>query len=150
MRCWPRRSTIRNPSRSVTFNSSRSATRNPRRRARRERDPRQSAPPKSKELAVNLRREAIIAAIDPYAEAPTGNREFFLNKPPILAGNTRAQRRPVAGTDQLRRSFFFFRQAIRNQRRCCRVIERIGMITWGKSSDRSRTWLSSDVSYAAR
>jgi len=46
MRCWPRRSAIRNPSR-----------RNPRRRARRERDPRRSARPKSKEFAVNLRRQ---------------------------------------------------------------------------------------------
>jgi hypothetical protein len=91
MRCWPRRSAIRNLSR----NPSRSATRNPRPSAIGERDTRQSAQPKSKELAVNLRREAIIVAIDPYAEAPTGNREFFLNKPPILAGNTRAQGRPV-------------------------------------------------------
>jgi hypothetical protein len=27
--------------------------------------------------------QAIIVAIDQYAEAATGNREFFLNKPPI-------------------------------------------------------------------
>jgi hypothetical protein len=27
--------------------------------------------------------QAIIVAIDQYAEAATGNREYFLNKPPI-------------------------------------------------------------------
>jgi hypothetical protein len=31
--------------------------------------------------------QAIIVAIDQYAEAATGNREFFLNKPPNLAGS---------------------------------------------------------------
>jgi hypothetical protein len=30
--------------------------------------------------------QAIIVAIDQYAEAATGNREFFLNKPPALGG----------------------------------------------------------------
>jgi hypothetical protein len=29
---------------------------------------------------------AIIVAIDQYAEAATGNRDFFLNKPPGLGG----------------------------------------------------------------
>jgi hypothetical protein len=33
--------------------------------------------------------QAIIVAIDQYAEAATGNREFFLNKPPNLVGNAR-------------------------------------------------------------
>jgi len=28
--------------------------------------------------------QAIIVAIDQYAEAATGNREFFLNKPPNI------------------------------------------------------------------
>jgi hypothetical protein len=32
--------------------------------------------------------QAIIVAIDQYAEAATGNREFFLNKPPSVAGKT--------------------------------------------------------------
>jgi hypothetical protein len=31
--------------------------------------------------------QAIIVAIDQYAEAATGNRDFFLNKPPGLGGN---------------------------------------------------------------
>jgi hypothetical protein len=33
--------------------------------------------------------QAIIVAIDQYAEAATGNREFFLNKPPGLAGGSK-------------------------------------------------------------
>jgi hypothetical protein len=33
--------------------------------------------------------QAIIVAIDQYAEAATGNREFFLNKPHSLAGKPR-------------------------------------------------------------
>ena len=33
--------------------------------------------------------QAIIVAIDQYAEAATGNRDFFLNKPHSLAGGTR-------------------------------------------------------------
>jgi hypothetical protein len=33
--------------------------------------------------------KAIVVAIDQYAEAATGNREFFLNKPHSLAGNAR-------------------------------------------------------------
>jgi hypothetical protein len=28
--------------------------------------------------------QAIIVAIDQYAEAATGNRDFFLNKPPVV------------------------------------------------------------------
>jgi hypothetical protein len=31
--------------------------------------------------------QAIIVAIDQYAEAATGNRDFFLNKPPGLRGD---------------------------------------------------------------
>ena len=33
--------------------------------------------------------QAIIVSIDQYAEAATGNREYFLNKPHGLAGGTR-------------------------------------------------------------
>ena len=33
--------------------------------------------------------QAIIVSIDQYAEAATGNREYFLNKPHSLAGNAR-------------------------------------------------------------
>jgi hypothetical protein len=33
--------------------------------------------------------QAIIVAIDQYAEAATGNRDFFLNKPHSLAGGNR-------------------------------------------------------------
>jgi len=33
--------------------------------------------------------QAIIVAIDQYAEAATGNREFFLNRPPNLVGHAR-------------------------------------------------------------
>jgi hypothetical protein len=33
--------------------------------------------------------QAIIVAIDQYAEAATGNRDFFLNKPPGLAGGAK-------------------------------------------------------------
>jgi len=33
--------------------------------------------------------QAIIVAIDQYAEAATGNREFFMNKPHSLAGKPR-------------------------------------------------------------
>jgi hypothetical protein len=33
--------------------------------------------------------QAIIVAIDQYAEAATGNREFFLNKPPSVAGKAK-------------------------------------------------------------
>jgi hypothetical protein len=33
--------------------------------------------------------QAIIVAIDQYAEAATGNRAFFLNKPHSLAANAR-------------------------------------------------------------
>jgi hypothetical protein len=33
--------------------------------------------------------QAIIVAIDQYAEAATGNREYFLNKPHSLAGGAR-------------------------------------------------------------
>jgi hypothetical protein len=33
--------------------------------------------------------QAIIVAIDQYAEAATGNRDFFLNKPPNVGGKAR-------------------------------------------------------------
>jgi len=33
--------------------------------------------------------QAVIVAIDQYAEAATGNREFFLNRPHSLAGGAR-------------------------------------------------------------
>jgi hypothetical protein len=33
--------------------------------------------------------QAIIVAIDQYAEAATGNRDFFLNKPPGAAGKAK-------------------------------------------------------------
>ena len=33
--------------------------------------------------------QAIIVAIDQYAEAATGNRDFFLNKPPNTANKSR-------------------------------------------------------------
>ena len=33
--------------------------------------------------------QAIIVAIDQYAEAATGNRDFFLNKPPNLASTAK-------------------------------------------------------------
>jgi hypothetical protein len=33
--------------------------------------------------------QAIIVSIDQYAEAATGNREYFLNKPHSLAGSAR-------------------------------------------------------------
>jgi hypothetical protein len=33
--------------------------------------------------------QAVIVAIDQYAQAATGNREFFLNKPPNLVRNAR-------------------------------------------------------------
>ena len=38
--------------------------------------------------------QAIIVAIDQYAEAATGNREFFLNKPPSSV--TRPWRHPIS------------------------------------------------------
>ena len=38
--------------------------------------------PRVKAGAINTSK-AIIIAIDQYAEAATGNREFFLNKPPV-------------------------------------------------------------------
>ena len=34
--------------------------------------------------------EAIIVAIDQYAEAATGNREYFLNKPYSIGGRKRS------------------------------------------------------------
>ena len=34
--------------------------------------------------------EAIIVAIDQYAEAATGNREYFLNKPYSIGGRSRS------------------------------------------------------------
>jgi hypothetical protein len=34
--------------------------------------------------------QAIIVAIDQYAEAATGNRDFFLNKPPRLSASNAA------------------------------------------------------------
>ena len=34
--------------------------------------------------------EAIIVAIDQYAEAATGNREYFLNKPYSIGGRRRS------------------------------------------------------------
>jgi hypothetical protein len=33
--------------------------------------------------------QAIIVAIDQYAEAATGNRDFFLNRPPNVAGKAK-------------------------------------------------------------
>ena len=33
--------------------------------------------------------QAIIVAIDQYAEAATGNRDFFLNRPHSIGGNRR-------------------------------------------------------------
>jgi len=38
--------------------------------------------------------QAIIVAIDQYAEAATGNREFFLNKPPNLVADARQNEVP--------------------------------------------------------
>jgi len=37
-----------------------------------------------------LKAQAIIVAIDQYAEAATGNREFFWNKPHSIGGNRKS------------------------------------------------------------
>ena len=57
--------------------------------------------------------QAIIVSIDQYAEAATGNQEYFLNKPHSLA---RGARRAVRGAVTCRRirilAFLFLNPAI--------------------------------------
>jgi hypothetical protein len=107
LRCWPRRSAIRNPSRSVTGNPSLSSTRNPRGNVKRnpaKRGQRRSARPKIKTFGHLLAASSGVdnAAEDSMIDKMTKDRA---QRPAETAFPPAHKRRPVTEYEKAQEAF---------------------------------------------